>query len=136
VTLSELTWILTALAAVVVLITRIRLGAASERPAGRLDFSRSVLTLHTAAGVVALGLWVPGLILGSTTLAMLGVAAWWVVTVAGLLLLTRWLPAHGKHSGDAVADEWTEGPWLSLLGHLGMLGGALYFTWAVFVQGF
>jgi uncharacterized membrane protein len=118
-----------------VLITRIRLGSAADRPAGRLDFSRSVLTLHTVAGVVALGLWVPGLILASRTLTLLGLAAWWVVTLAGLLLLTRWLPAHGKHSGDVVTDEWTDGPWLSMLGHLGMLGGAVYFTWMVFVQG-
>jgi hypothetical protein len=135
VSLHELTWILTALAAVVVLLTRIRLGSQSHRPAGRMDFSRSVLNLHTVAGVVALGLWVPGLVLAARPMTLLGVAAWWVVTVAGLLLLARWLPSHGRHAGEAVADEWTEGPWLSMLAHLGMLGGALYFTWAVLVQG-
>lgn len=126
---------LTALAAVVVLLTRVRLGATDHRPAGRMDFSKTVLTTHTAAGVVALLLWVPGLIVASRTLALLGLGAWWVVTVAGLLLLARWLPAHGKHAGEAVADEWTEGPGLSLLAHLGMLGGALFFTWAVLAQG-
>jgi hypothetical protein len=131
VTLRELTWMLTALAAVMVVLTRIRLATADHRPAGRIDFSKSVLTVHTGFGVLALVLWVPGLILALTPLVLAGLAAWWVVTAAGLLLLARWLPTHGKHAGDAVGDEWTQGPWLSLLAHLGMLGGALYFTWTV-----
>lgn len=131
VTLSDVTWLLTGLAAVEVLLTRVRLSSSDHRPAGRIDFSRSVLTVHTFAGVVALVLWIPGMILASSPLAMLGLAAWWVVTVAGLLLLARWLPSHGRHAGDAVSDEWTEGPWLSMLAHLGMLGGALFFTYIV-----
>jgi hypothetical protein len=132
VTLSELTWTLTALAAVVVLLTRLRL--AGQRPAGRADFSKLVLTTHTAAGVLALLLWVPGLILQSTPLALLGVLAWWVVTAAGLLLLVRWLPSGGRHAGEAVVDEWSQGPGLSMLAHIGMLVGALYFTWTVLAQ--
>jgi hypothetical protein len=131
VSLSELTWMLTALAAVVVLLTRIRLAATKHRPAGRMDFSRSVLGAHTIAGTVAIVLWVPGLVMASTPLATLGLLCWWVVTAAGLLLLARWLPTHGKHAGSAVADGWTKGPWLSMVAHLGMLGGALYFTWTV-----
>ncbi len=134
VTLSELAWMLTALAAVVVLLTRIRLASAAHRPAGRSDFSRSVLTTHTVAGVVALVLWVPGLILASRPLALAGVLAWWVVTAAGLLLLVRWLPSGGRHAGDVVVDEWSDGPGLSMLAHLGMLFGALFFTWMVLAQ--
>ena len=134
VTLSELVWMLTGLAAVMLLLTRIRLASTDHRPAGRMDFSRSVLTVHTGAGVLALALWVPGLILGSRPLVLAGLAGWWVVTLAGLLLLARWLPAHGRHATDAVSDEWTEGPWLSMLAHLGMLGGAVFFSWAVLTQ--
>jgi hypothetical protein len=134
VTLSELTWMLTALAAVMVLLTRIRLASTDHRPAGRIDFSKSVLTVHTAAGVVALALWVPGLIIGFRPMVLAALVAWWVVTVAGLLLLARWLPSHGRHATDAVGDEWTKGPWLSMLAHLGMLGGALFFSWAVLTQ--
>ncbi len=137
-TLSELAWMLTALAAVVVLLTRIRLASPTRgpagRPAGRSDFSTTVLTTHTVAGVVALLLWVPGLLLASMPLALLGVLAWWVVTAAGLVLLARWLPSSGRHAGEAVSDEWSEGPGLSLLAHLGMLCGALFFTWMVLVQ--
>ncbi len=134
VTLSELTWMLTALAAVVVLLTRMRLASADHRPAGRADFSKTVLTAHTVAGVVALALWVPGLVLHSPPLALLGALAWWVVTAAGLLLLVRWLPSGGRHAGDVVVDEWSQGPGLSMLAHLGMLVGALYFTWMVLAQ--
>jgi hypothetical protein len=135
VTLDELTWMLTALAAVMVLLTRIRLASQNHRPAGRMDFSRTVLNMHTTTGILALVLWIPGIVLDIEPLVLAGLAAWWLVTLAGLLLLARWLPAHGKHAGDAVTDEWTEGPWLSMLAHLGMLGGALFFTWMVLVQG-
>jgi len=125
---------LTALAAVMVLLTRIRLSSQDHRPAGRNDFSRAVLNMHTVCGGLALVLWVPGLFLDVQPLVLAGLAGWWLVTIAGLLLLARWLPAHGKHAGDAVTDEWTEGPWLSMLAHLGMLGGALFFTWMVLTQ--
>lgn len=134
-TLSEFAWMLTALAGVVVLLTRIRLATPDHRPAGRFDFAKSVLTTHTVSGVVALLLWVPALVLSSAPLGLLGVLAWWVVTLAGLLLLARWLPSRGRHAGEAVADEWTEGPWLSMLAHLGMLLGAVFFTWMVLAPG-
>ncbi|MGH3355084.1 MAG: hypothetical protein ACRDOJ_04250 [Nocardioidaceae bacterium] len=134
-TIDELGWILTALAGVVVLLTRIRLAATDHRPAGRIDFSRSILTTHTIAGVLALLLWIPGLVIEMRPLTLAGLAAWWVVTLAGLLLLARWLPSHGRHAGEAVADEWTSGPWLSMLAHLGMLGGVLFFTWMVLGRG-
>jgi len=135
VTLEQLTWTLTALAAVVVTLTRVRLSSQDHRPAGRMDFSRGVLNMHTTTGVLALVTWVPGVFLGIEPLVLAGLVAWWLVTIAGLLLLARWLPTHGKHAGEAATDEWTEGPWLSMLAHLGMLGGALFFTWMVFFQG-
>ena len=125
---------LTALAAVMVLLTRIRLASEDHRPAGRNDFSRVVLNMHTTCGVLALALWVPGVFLSIGPLVLAGLAGWWLVTIAGLLLLARWLPVHGKHAGDAATDEWTEGPWLSMLAHLCMLGGALFFTWMVLTQ--
>jgi hypothetical protein len=135
VSLTDVVWTLTALAAVVVLLTRIRLGSSDHQPAGRVDFARGALTTHTAFGVIALLLWVPGLALDLQPLVLAGLAAWWVVTIAGLLLLARWLPSHGRHATAAVTDEWTEGPWLSLLAHLGMLGGIGFFSWMVLIQG-
>jgi hypothetical protein len=135
VTLSELTWMLTGLAAVVVLLTRIRLASPAQRPAGRADFSKTLLDAHTVAGVLALLLWVPGLVLASSALTLLGLVSWWAVTAAGLLLLARWLPSGGRHAGEATTDGWSEGPGLSMLAHLGMLFGALFFTWTVLAHG-
>jgi len=125
---SELTWFLTALAAVVVLLTRIRLSGKGDRTSGNTTVSRSLLTVHTVVGVIALALWIPALLTVHRSLALGGVIAWWIVTVAGLLLLARWLPTGGRHSGGKVTDEWGEGPGLSLLAHVGMLMGACYFT--------
>jgi hypothetical protein len=53
-----------------------------------------------------------------------------VVTAAGLMILVRWLPSHGKHASDAVQDSWSEGPGLSVLAHVGMLMGVVVFTTA------
>jgi hypothetical protein len=135
VSLTDVLWTLTALAGVVVLLTRIRLGRSEHRPAGRVDFARGALTAHTAFGVIGLLLWVPGFALDMQPLMLAGLAAFWVVAFAGLMLLARWLPSHGRHAHEAVTDEWTEGPWLSLVAHLGMLVGITFITWVVLVQG-
>jgi hypothetical protein len=50
--------------------------------------------------------------------------------VFGLMILVRWLPSRGKHSSAPVLDEWSEGPALSILAHVGMLVGVCVFTWA------
>lgn len=125
---SELTWFLTALAGVVVLLTRVRLSGAGDRTSGNTTVSTSLLTAHTVVGVIALALWVPALFTAHRSLAFGGVLAWWVVTAAGLLLLARWLPTGGRHSGGTVTDEWGQGPGLSMLAHVGMFVGACYFT--------
>lgn len=131
---SELTWFLTALAAVVVLLTRIRLSGNSGRTSGNATVSASLLTTHTVVGVIALAMWVPALLTGHHMLALGGVLAWWVVTFAGLLLLARWLPARGRHSEGAATDEWGQGPGLSLLAHVGMLVGACYFAFVALTE--
>jgi hypothetical protein len=125
---SYITWALTVLAAVAVLLTRIRLGSKETRVSGVTDVSTRLLTWHTGAGVVALVTWVLGLVTDTGWLVWLGVAAFWVVAVVGLLLLARWLPTGGKHSGEKVTDEWGEGAGLSALAHVGMLLGVWHFT--------
>jgi hypothetical protein len=123
-----ITVVLTALAAVDVVLTRLRLGR-SDGMATRLSIPAGLLNLHTTAGLLALVAWVGYL---ATHLAVLGpvaVALWWVAVVAGLLILARWLPARGRHSSGPVRDNWLDGgPGLSLLAHLGLLGGAVVFT--------
>jgi hypothetical protein len=128
-------YILTALAAVVIVLTRLRLGR-GDRGAGRLQMGRGLVNLHTAAGVLALVLWVVFLVAdedsaaGSEVVGIIALACWWVVVVAGLLILVRWLPSRGKHASDRQEDSWSDGPGLSILAHVGMLVGVSVFTWA------
>lgn len=126
VTPETITYLLTALAAVVVVLTRVRLR--SDRAAGRLSVSTAVTNVHTVAGTVAIGLWAAMLVTGEEALGWGALPVWWVTVGAGLLVLVRWLPAKGKHSSGPVADSWGEGPGLSILAHIGMLVGVSIFT--------
>jgi len=127
-------WILTALAAVVIVLTRLRLRGASA--AGRLSISRRLPLVHFVSGVVALVLWLGVLVAPDDTLVngpavgILAIAFWWVTAICGLLILTRWLPTRGRHAPAAAGDSWSDGPGLSLLAHLGMALGVLVFTYA------
>ena len=68
--------------------------------------------------------------LGGSSIGIIGLGLWWIVTVAGLLILVRWLPSHGRHASEAVQDTWSDGPGLSVLAHVGMLVGVVVFTCA------
>lgn len=125
---SNITWTLTGLGAVVVLLTRIRLGGHQERTSGVSNVSPGVLGTHTTFGVLALGLWIGALATNDRTLALGALAAWWIVTIAGLLLLARWLPSGGRHSDPKATDAWGQGAGLSALAHVGTLLGVCYFT--------
>ena len=121
-----ITVVLTALAALVVILTRVRL--LREGSAGRSVMAPVVTHVHTVSGTVALGCWVAMLVTGSELLGWIGLACWWVTVLAGLTVLLRWLPGGGRHAGGAVGDSWGEGPGLSLLAHVGLLLGVLIFT--------
>lgn len=133
--LEVLVYILTPLAAVVVVLTRLRLSG-DGGAAGRLRISHRLLLVHTTAGGLALLLWVlflafpPDGLLGGSAAGIVAIGLWWVTTVAGLLILVRWLPARGKHAQPAATDSWSEGPWLSVLAHVGLLVGVVIFTFA------
>ncbi len=132
--LEVLVYVLTALAALVVVLTRRRLGSGTS--AGRLQISHRLLLVHTVAGALAWVTWVVFLVfstdhpLGSSTTGILALALWWLTTVVGLMVLTRWMPARGKHADSAVTDSWSTGPGLSVLAHVGLLLGVLVFTYA------
>jgi hypothetical protein len=133
---ETIVYVLTGLAAVVVVLTRLRLGG-GDLGAGRADVGRTTLNVHTGAGALALVAWVIFLFgderLTDDSSAMVGIVAltlWWVVVVAGLLILVRWLPTHGKHALTGIEDTWSEGPGLSILAHVGMLVGVCVFTYA------
>ena len=67
---------------------------------------------------------------GGAAAGIIAIGLWWATTMVGLLILARWLPARGKHAQPAAVDSWSNGPWLSMLAHLGLLGGVLVFTYA------
>lgn len=133
--LEVIVYVLTALAAVVVVLTRLRL-AQGDTAAGKIQVGHALVNLHTGAGVVALLLWVLFLIadeetaIGGAGTGIAALAFWWVVVVAGLLILVRWLPSSGKHASSGQEDTWSEGPGLSVLAHVGMLVGVCVFTYA------
>lgn len=133
--IEVIVYILTALAAVVVVLTRLRLGK-QEGGAGRVSVGDALLNVHTVAGTLALVVWVAYLLaseetpVGGELVGIIGLALWWVVTIAGLLILVRWIPSRGRHATSAQEDTWSEGPGLSVLAHVGMLVGVLVFTYA------
>jgi hypothetical protein len=133
--LTWIVYILTALAGVVVVLTRIRLGG-DKAGAGRLQISRGLLNTHTIVGLAALMTWTVFLITGAgdkegnALIGIVGLALFWVTAAVGLMILVRWMPSQGKHSASAVLDDWSEGPGLSILAHVGMLVGVSVFTWA------
>ena len=128
-------YVLTALAAVVIVLTRLRLGRGTGG-AGRAHVGTRLVGVHTAAGVLALLVWVVFLLadagspLGSSAAGIIALALWWVVALTGLLILVRWMPSRGRHASSATVDRWSRGPWLSVLAHVGMLVGVCVFTYA------
>jgi hypothetical protein len=121
------TIVLTVLAAVVIVLTRVRLAGADEA-AGRLSIPTNVLNLHTYAGAIALVTWVAFLLLDIRLLGAFSLVCWWLAVIAGLMILVRWLPAKGRHAAGTTADTWGEGPGLSVLAHVGLLVGVIVFT--------
>jgi hypothetical protein len=127
-------WILTALAAVVVVLTRLRLRG--EQGAGRYAVSSTLLNLHTVCGTLAWIAWVTFLLAGEDTpfggpmAGIVAIGLWWVTAICGLLLLMRWLPSRGRHATGATTDSWSEGPGLSVLAHVGLVVGVAVFTGA------
>lgn len=128
--LDNAVWLLTGLAAVVVLLTRLRLANETQQ-SGHALVPLAVVNTHTAVGVIALGVWIYYLTSPDDLIGFVALAAWWLEVLLGLLILGRWLSRPGKHAADATGDTWAQGPGLSILGHVGMLLGISFFTWIV-----
>ena len=132
--LEVIVYILTALAAVVVVLTRLRLRQ-EKGGAGSVHVGEGFVNMHTVAGSAAIVLWLLWLVsdddaaLGGDVVGIIALAFWWITVVAGLLILLRWLPSHGKHASAGTKDTWSEGPGLSILAHVGMFVGVCVFTY-------
>lgn len=131
-TLFAVVVVLTALAALEIVLTRLRLRGAGG--AGRTRVPARLVDAHTAIGLLALVVWTTFLAApedsapGAPVVGLLGLALWWVEVGLGLLLLLRWLPSRGRHSGESQTDGWSRGPWLSLLAHVGLFAGTIVFS--------
>jgi hypothetical protein len=134
VSFQVIVYILTALAAVVVVLTRVRLGRGGG--GGTIVVGAELLALHTVAGGLALITWLIYLVapddssLGGDLMGVVALFFWWLTVIAGLLVLVRWLPTRGRHASAQDEDDWSEGPGLSILAHVGMLVGVVVFTYA------
>ncbi len=137
---AVIVYVLTALGAAVVVLTRLRLST-GNRGAGALEIARGPVAVHTVAGALALVTWTTFLVIDGradenvvTLVGLLGLVCWWTTVVAGLLILSRWLPVRGRHAGPGAADTWSDGPALSVLAHVGLLIGVVVFTYAYLVS--
>lgn len=133
---SVVVYVLTFLGAVVVALTRLRLGRSEEGGARRVDVGPTWLLAHTVLGSLAVLVWLVFLIApedslpGDPLIGIVALGLWWGTALAGLTILVRWLPSKGRHAVAAAEDSWSSGPGLSLLAHLGMVVGVAVFTWA------
>lgn len=128
--LDNAVWLLTGLAAVVVLLTRLRLSN-EQNQAGHALVPHEIVNVHTIMGVIALGTWIAYLSSPGTILGIASLVAWWIEVAVGLLILGRWMARPSKHAAESTGDTWGQGPGLSILGHIGMLLGISFFTWIV-----
>jgi hypothetical protein len=130
VSLDNAVWLLTGLAAVVVLLTRMRLSS-EQSQSGHAVVPLAVVNAHTLVGVAALAVWIYYLTSADDGWGATALALWWIEVAVGLLILARWLSRPSKHAADTTGDSWAEGPSLSILGHVGLLLGVGFFTWIV-----
>lgn len=125
--MSALVYVLTVLALVGVVGTRLRLHGSTS----------TWLLVHTAAGLVGFVVWMAFLIAGEDTwlggsgVGIVGLGLWWLVCVAGLFLLASIRSGGGRRVAHARR---TTVPWLSILVHVGMLAAWIVNTWAYATQ--
>jgi hypothetical protein len=130
VSLDNAVWLLTGLAAVVVLLTRMRLSS-EQSQSGHALVPLAVVNAHTLIGVAALAVWIYYLTSPDDMWGLAALALWWIEVGLGLLILARWMSRPSKHAAETTGDSWAEGPALSVLGHVGLLLGVGFFTWIV-----
>lgn len=92
----------------------------------------SLLGLHTVLGGLGALLWLVFLIVpgDQALIGVVGLGCWWVVSVVGLLLLTRWLPSRRSRGKRAGTSPRVGVPWLSILAHVGVFCSVVWFTYA------
>jgi hypothetical protein len=126
----------TVLAALIVALTWLRLRRRAGAP----------VRWHLILGVLGVVVWGTFLAApasstaGGDLVGVVGLGFWWLVAIVGLLILARWRrPAAGgrrvgRHAGVGGPERWSQGPWLSILAHGGMVVCVAIMTWAYVTQ--
>jgi len=127
-------YVLTGLAVLDLGLMRLRLSG--NAAAGRPAVGAPLRHVHTWVGAAAAIVWTvfllapDGSLPGNALVGLLGLGLWWVTALAGLLVLSRWLPSRGRHASRGGGRSWVQGPLLCVLAHVGMVAAVLVFTWA------
>ncbi len=127
-----LVYVLTGVAALIIVLTRLRLGK-SRGKTSRSSGASGLLTIYATSGVLAVLGWVVFLFFPEDSPAghpLVGVVAlffWWVAALVGLRMTTR-RPARGKHA--APSDGAKTGNASLIVGQLVLLAAVAVFTWA------
>jgi cytochrome bd-type quinol oxidase subunit 2 len=103
--IEDILWMLLALAAVVVLLTRLRLHANTQQ-AGHARVCDGLVDAHTVVGLLMLVAGVLYLASPSEAKGCLAAVVWWAEAIIGLLVPARWLPGGGRHTAPATDDIW------------------------------
>jgi hypothetical protein len=126
-------YVLTCVAGLIVLSTRLRLG----RPTGRIARASAVsglLTIYVASGLLGLLGWLMFLVfpddsmVGDPLVGVIALFFWWIATLMGLRIANRPAP-QGKHAASAGRDRRSRRS-LLMVGQVVLLLTVGFFTWA------
>lgn len=122
--------VLTGLAAVIMVWTRLRLGQSRGR-SSRSNAVSGLLTIYVTCAALAVIGWILFLVFpedsvaGDPLVGIVGLFFWWLGSLIGLRLVTR-RPARGKHAAAIETPAYNS----LVLAHLVLIGVVSYFTYA------
>lgn len=130
VSVDVVSYVLTGLAALIMVWTRLRLSQARGR-SSRSNAPSGLLTIYATCAALALIGWIlflvfpEGSVAGDPLVGIVGLFFWWLGALIGLRMVTR-RPARGKHAAAAQTPAYGS----LLVAHLVLIFVVSYFTYA------